>query len=170
MNIAIKVLFIFSDQPFISISCNGENGAVWTVGKNGVTYFRYGITKEKTQGESWQTLESPSSVSFKQISAGEMGVWALDKENNGRLAVRREISSTFTEGSHWQLLPNILNDPPNFENNMGFKGISVGKEVMAVSNSGYICKRMGVTKENLAGSGWNLGIQGWQHVSVNGFS
>lgn len=143
---------------------------MWAVGKNGIAYYRFGITQEKQQGESWQTLESPSSVSFKQISAGKMGVWALDKESNGRLAVRREISATFPEGSHWQLLPNIVNDSPNFEGNMGFKCISVGNEVMAISNSGYVCKRMGVTKDNPAGSGWNLGILGnWQHVSVNGF-
>ena len=170
-NLNKTYFFSSSDQPFVSISCSGENGTVWAVGKDGIAYYRFGITQEKPQGESWQTLESPSSVSFKLISAGKLGVWALDKECNGRLAVRREISATFPEGSHWQLLPNIVNDAPNFEGSLGFKCISVGDEVMAVSNSGYVCMRMGITKENPAGSGWNLGILGnWQHVSVNGYS
>ena len=38
-----------------------------------------------------------------------------------------EVSSTFPEGSHWQLLANIQNDPPHYEGNVGFKSVSVGR-------------------------------------------
>lgn len=146
---------ITSDHSLLSISC-ADNGKVWVVGKNGAAYFRYGISTENPQGDAWQQVESPNGVLFKQISAGSMGVWALDSV--GCLAVRREISATFPEGSHWQVLPNIPNDPPHTEGTVGFKAISVGDEVWAISNSGFVCRRCGITKEQPAGTGWNLGI------------
>lgn len=146
---------IASEQPLISISCLAYN-KVWAIGKNGSAFFRYGITSEKNHGESWQPIEPPAGSSLKQISAGSLGVWALD--SNGRLAVRREITATFPEGSHWQVLTNVPNDPPHTEGTHGFKAISVGDEVWAISNNGYVCKRCGITTNNPAGTGWNLGI------------
>lgn len=156
------------DRSLVSISCSSDN-KVWAVAKNGAIYYRFGITSEKPYGVSWQPLESPSGVTFKQISAGKCGVWVLD--SNGRLAVRKEISTTFPEGSHWQILVNIPTDPPHYEGCVGFKSVSVGDVVMAASNSGYICFRVGITDCNPAGTGWNLGIPGnWQSVTVNSFS
>jgi tectonin beta-propeller repeat-containing protein 1 len=156
------------DQQLVSITCSCDN-KVWAIGKSGVAYYRFGISKEKPYGESWQTLESPSGVVFKQISAGKAGVWALD--STGRLAVRKEINLSFPEGTHWQLLVNVASDPPHYEGCVGFKCVSVGKEVFATSNSGYVCKRVGITSKDPAGSGWNLGIPGnWQHMCVNSYS
>lgn len=146
---------VTSDHTLLSISCAPDN-KVWVVGKNGSAYFRYGMSVENPQGDAWQQVESPNGISFKQISAGKMGVWALDA--TGCLAVRREITTTFPEGSHWQLLPNVPSDPPHTEGTVGFKAISVGDEVWAISNSGFICKRCGITKDQPAGTGWNLGI------------
>lgn len=58
----------------------------------------------------WQTVEPPSGAQLKQISVGRDIVWALD--TNGRLSVRREIqSNVFPEGTHWQTLPAMPNDP-----------------------------------------------------------
>lgn len=156
------------DRSLVSICCSSENN-VWAVAKNGTVYYRFGINSQNPFGESWQPLESPSGVTFKQVSAGKCGVWVVD--SNGRLAVRKEISETFPEGSHWQLLVNIPTDPPHYEGCVGFKSVSVGNEVMATSNSGYICKRIGITNSNPAGTGWNLGIPGnWNQISVNSFS
>lgn len=56
-------------------------------------------------------VEPPAGVQLKQISVGTDVVWALD--NNGRLCVRKEITSVFPEGSHWQI---ITNDPSNTGN------------------------------------------------------
>lgn len=156
-----------SEQPLISISC-GPNGKVWAIGKNGSAFFRFGISVEKPQGEAWQPVESPSGVAFKQISVGLQGIWALD--STGRLAVRKELTKTFPEGTHWQILPNVPNHPPHSEGSVGFKSISVGTEVWATSLSGFVCKRCGITKDNPAGTGWHLGIPGqWQFVSVTGY-
>lgn len=148
---------VVTENPFISISC-GPDGKVWAVGKaNGQTYFRYGVTSEKPTGECWQTVENPPGVKFKQICAGEGGVWALD--TTGKVAVRREITATFPEGSHWYMLVNVPNDPPHGEGaNIGFKCVSVGHQVWACSNSGYVVRRFGITKSNPAGTGWHLGI------------
>lgn len=85
-----------------------------------------------------------------------MGVWALDTK--GQLAVRREINSTFPEGSHWQFLANIENDPPHTDGHIGFKYVSVGDEVWAVAISGCVCRRCGITENNQLGTGWNIGI------------
>lgn len=164
------------DVSLAGITCSSGDLKVWAVGKNGAVFYRLGITKEKPMGEKWKQIEAPSNVHFKQISAGAMGVWALD--STGRLAVRREISSAFPEGKHWQLIPNVVNDPPHFEgegkdtSSIGFKCIAVGDVVMAISNSGYICLRNGITKyKDPAGSGWTLGILGnWQHINLNAFS
>uniref|UniRef100_A0A182YKR0 Uncharacterized protein n=1 Tax=Anopheles stephensi TaxID=30069 RepID=A0A182YKR0_ANOST len=143
------------DQPLTSISI--YDNKVWTVGKNGSAFLRCGITVENPLGNKWQMIEPPGGVSFKQISVGTCGIWALDTV--GRLSVRKEINGTFPEGSHWQLLPNVLNDPPHYEGNSGFKNVSVGEHVFAVSQSGYVCKRSGITPLNPAGTGWILGIQ-----------
>lgn len=85
-----------------------------------------------------------------------MGVWALDTK--GTLAIRREINSTFPEGSHWQFLANIENDPPHTDGYVGFKHVSVGDEVWAVSLSGLVCRRCGISDDNVLGNGWNIGI------------
>lgn len=159
---------IASEQPLLSI-CSASINRLWAVGKNGSAYFRFGITSEKPQGEAWQPIESPPGVTLKQISAGPQGVWALD--SSGRLAVRREISSTFPEGSHWQIIPNVPSDPPHSEGTVGFKAISVGDEVWAISNTGYVCRRCGITPDNPAGTGWHLGIPGnFHHISINGLN
>jgi len=146
---------ITSDQPLVGISV-GPSGQVWTVARNGMVFFRYGISKQNPCGDAWQQVEAPAGVTFKAISVGRAGIWALD--NQQRLAVRKEISRTFPEGSHWQFLPNAANVPPHTEQHCGFRSVSVGSEVWAISLNGIICRRCGITKENPAGVGWNLGI------------
>lgn len=148
---------VSGEYAFISISC-GADGKVWAIGKNGSAYFRCAVSSDNPHGDNWQQLATPPGVHFKQISAGRAGIWAVDA--NGRLAVRKEITSTFPEGSHWQTLPNVPNDPPHGDgtNMVGFKSVAVGKEVLAISNTGFICKRCGVTRMNPAGTGWNLGV------------
>ncbi|KAI9586935.1 tectonin beta-propeller repeat-containing protein [Glossina fuscipes] len=157
-----------SEQPLIGISVS-PSGQVWVVGRNGTIFYRYGITKQNPLGKAWQTIEAPAGVHFKAIAVGEAGIWALD--NSNRLAVRREVTKFFPEGSHWQFLPNLSTIAPHTDTHVGFKAVSVGPEVWAVAMNGIICKRCGITKENPAGSGWNLGIPGqWQYLSVVGFS
>lgn len=47
---------------------------------------------------------------MKQIAVGINVVWALD--SNGKISVRREIQSNiFPEGTFWQTLPALTNDP-----------------------------------------------------------
>ncbi|XP_014095584.2 tectonin beta-propeller repeat-containing protein [Bactrocera oleae] len=156
-----------SEQPLIGISV-GPTGQVWTVGRNGMIYFRYGITRHNPLGDAWQMVEAPSGVTFRTVAAGRVGIWALD--NHNRLAVRKEITKTFPEGSHWQFLPNMPNIPPHTDTHIGFKSVSVGAEVWAIALNGVVCQRCGITKENPAGAGWNLGIPGqWQHISAESF-
>lgn len=93
---------------------------------------------------------------------GQAGIWAID--NTHRLAVRKEITKTFPEGSHWQFLPNMPNIAPHTDTHIGFKSVSVGSEVWAVAMNGVICKRCGITKDNPAGSGWNMGIPVSYHL------
>ena len=157
------------DVSVVSITCSREN-RIWAIAKNGAILYRSGVTQDNPVGDTWQRIEAPSNVHFKQVSAGNLGVWALD--TSGRLAVRTNISKKNPEGTQWQLIQNIVNEAPNYEgdNNIGFKYVAVGDIVMAVSNSGYICKRDGITCDNPAGTGWTLGILGqWQHVSVNAY-
>ena len=157
------------DVFIVSITCSRDN-RVWAVAKNGAILYRLGVEADQPSGESWQRVEAPSNVHFKHISAGALGVWAVD--NTGRLVVRRDITSAHPDGTHWQLISNVVNDPPNFEGegNIGFKSVAVSDVVIAVSNSGYICKRDGITSDNPAGSGWTLGILGnWQHICVNAY-
>ncbi|XP_030386254.1 tectonin beta-propeller repeat-containing protein [Scaptodrosophila lebanonensis] len=149
---------IASEQPLIGITV-APSGQVWTVARNGMVFYRYGISNLNRAGDAWEQVVAPSGVTFKAISAGRLGIWALDNQN--RLAVRREITKTFPEGSNWQFLPNV---------DCGFRSVSVGSEVWAVMCNGVICKRCGITKDNPAGVGWNLGIAGqWTHVSVEGY-
>lgn len=156
------------DNALISISCSDDN-KVWAIAKNGTIFFRKEVSFENPLGSSWRRIDPPSNVQFKQISAGIQGVWALDFQS--RLIVRNGISPSCPEGNSWQIIPNIPNDPPNLEDeiNVGFKNISVGRIVMAISNSGYICKRNGITKEEPCGTGWDIGMGGWNWLSVNAF-
>lgn len=58
----------------------------------------------------WQNVEPPAGAQLKQISIGENVCWALD--TTGRLFVRREVQAgVYPEGTHWQALPSIPNDP-----------------------------------------------------------
>ncbi|KZC04781.1 Tectonin beta-propeller repeat-containing protein, partial [Dufourea novaeangliae] len=201
-----------SDQALVGISC-GPGGQVWSVGKNGSSYWRLGITSSKPAGVQWQNVEPPAGAHLKQISVGKDVVWALD--TTGRLSVRREVQmNVFPEGTHWQTLPAMPNDPihidkckmrspnaallgklyrlPNkkrsaLENadinitpvyldifsdpsgidmsvinvKQGFRHVSVAREqgqVWAVSGAGILCRRIGITDENPAGTGWATGI------------
>lgn len=61
-------------------------------------------------GTHWQNVEPPQGAQLKQLSVGKNTVWALD--TNGRLSVRREIDAkVFPEGTNWQTLPYVPNDP-----------------------------------------------------------
>lgn len=181
----------------------------------------------KPIGEIWSNVEPPAGAHLKQISVGPNVVWALD--DSGRLSVRREIQPrVFPEGTHWQTLPAMPNDPIHigihcskhftflshfsstlidyekkeeihvFFNNFsdrfsmvsrrflpsvsamtllnnicfgsdqsvitakqGFRHISVGREtgqVWAISGAGIVCRRIGITDDNPAGTGWVTGI------------
>ncbi|KAL6266845.1 hypothetical protein P5V15_003674 [Pogonomyrmex californicus] len=124
----------------------------------------------------WQNVEPPSSAQLKQISVGHDVVWALD--TMGRLSVRREIqSNVFPEGTHWQTLPAMPNDPIHIDMSVvnakqGFRHVSVSREqgqVWAISGAGIICRRIGVICENPAGTGWVTGIgANWQNISLGG--
>ncbi|XP_034938051.1 tectonin beta-propeller repeat-containing protein [Chelonus insularis] len=166
-----------SDQALISISC-GSEGQVWAVGKNGSSYWRVGITKAKPIGELWANVEPPPGAQLKQISVGKNVVWALD--TSGRLSVRREIQpKVFPEGTYWQTLPAMPNDPIHIDHSVltakqGFRHVSTSpdcNQVWAISGAGIICKRIGVTKDNPAGTGWSTGIgANWQHISLRSFT
>lgn len=124
----------------------------------GAAYRRCGFSMENDCGTFWKIIDdAPKGTALKQISVGSFSVWAIDGQ--GQLLVRREICDAFPEGSHWQILPNILNDPPHEDGKMGFRSVSVGdSSVWAVSNSNVVCRRSGVTVANPAGTGWQLGI------------
>ncbi|XP_011494826.1 PREDICTED: tectonin beta-propeller repeat-containing protein [Ceratosolen solmsi marchali] len=162
-----------SDQALVSISI-GPNGQVWAVGKNGSSYWRFGITKEKPTGEYWENVEPPSGSHLKQIAVGINIVWALD--TLGRLSVRREIiPKLFPEGTYWQTLPTLINDPIHIDLSItnakqAFRYISVGhipNQVWAISGAGILCRRVGITDENPTGFGWTTGIgANWQSVNI----
>lgn len=147
---------ISSHEQLVAISCNHDN-CVWAIGKNGNVLRRIGISSDNPQGESWTTLEPPKGCTLKQISSGVAGVWAVD--STGQVAIRREICQTFPEGTHWQVLSNVLNDPPHEEGKVGFRSVSVNDSVWAVSISGFVCKRSGITAKNPAGTGWTIGLK-----------
>nr|CAD7402195.1 unnamed protein product [Timema cristinae] len=167
-----------SDQPLASISCGPDN-QVWAVGKNGSAYWRFGINSSKRMGEVWETVEPPSGKTLKQVSVGRSAVWVLD--STGQLSVRREVTSVFPEGTHWQTLPSTLADSASqgYKSNnspspcaVEFRHVSAGPvlgEVWAITGTGVVCRRIGVTTDNPAGTGWSYGIGGnWQHVSARG--
>ncbi|XP_017792248.1 PREDICTED: tectonin beta-propeller repeat-containing protein [Habropoda laboriosa] len=164
-----------SDQALVGISC-GPAGQVWAVGKNGSSYWRLGITASKPTGIQWHNVEPPSGAHLKQISFGKDVVWALD--TLGRLFVRREVQvNVFPEGTHWQTLPVMPNDPIHIDMTVlnakqGFRHVAVAREqgqVWAVSGAGILCRRIGITDENPAGTSWATGIgANWQYISVGG--
>lgn len=55
------------------------------------------------------------------------------------------------------MICKLLETIPNTSS--GFRHVSVGgTKVWAITNSGYICNRCGITNDNPAGTGWNYGI------------
>ncbi|XP_033340443.1 tectonin beta-propeller repeat-containing peroxin 23 isoform X2 [Megalopta genalis] len=164
-----------SDQALVGISC-GPAGQVWAVGRNGSSYWRLGINIAKPTGTQWQNVEPPSGAHLKQISVGRNVVWALD--TNGRLSVRRDVQpNVFPEGTYWQTLPAMPNDPIHIDMSVinakqGFRHVAVGKEqgqVWAISGAGILCRRIGISDENPAGTGWATGIgANWQYITVGG--
>lgn len=147
---------IVSQEPLIAVAC-GQGDCVWAITKNGSALRRIGITTENPQGTAWATIEPPKGSVLKQISVGELGVWAID--STGQMIVRREVCKKIPQGNSWDVLTNVLNDPPHEEGKVGFRSVSVGSSVWAVSSSGFVCKRCGVTSTNPAGTGWFLGLR-----------
>lgn len=164
-----------SDQALIGISC-GPEGQIWAVGKNGSSYWRLGISSTKPTGTQWHNVEPPAGAHLKQISVGKDVVWALDTA--GRLSVRRDVQmNVFPEGTHWQTLPAMPNDPIHIDMSVvnakqGFRHVAVAREqgqVWAISGAGILCRRIGITQENPAGTGWATGIgANWQYITVGG--
>lgn len=177
-----------SDQPLICISC-GSGRKVWAVGRNGSACWRFGISSANPLGEVWETVEPPAGCSLKLVSVGRYGIWVLD--NCGQLSVRREVTAVFPEGTHWQTIqpldldhsgvvtvPEVegsavlspTNVPPPLT---GWRHVSAGpgEEVWAISSSGVVCRRHGVTKENPAGTTWSHGVVGgWQCITARGWT
>lgn len=147
---------IASHEQLLAIDCTAD-GIVWAIGKNGGALRRNGITQDNPQGTTWTIIEAPKGSALKQISVGSAGVWAIDA--NGQMCVRCDICRQMPEGTQWQVLNNVLNDPPHEDGKVGFRSVSVGEAVWAVSLSGHVCKRSGVTAANPAGTGWILGLK-----------
>ncbi|KDR11313.1 tectonin beta-propeller repeat-containing protein isoform X6 [Zootermopsis nevadensis] len=169
-----------SDHTLASISC-GADKQVWAVGRNGSAYWRFGITTSNHIGEVWVTVEPPTGKTLKQISVGCCAVWGLD--SSGQLSVRREVTPVFPEGTHWQTIPTTASDMGNHDkssssgkssqnNAVGFRHVSAGPvqgEIWAITATGVVCRRHGVTPDNPAGTGWTHGIGGnWQYASARG--
>lgn len=145
-----------SNEQLVAVSCM-HDGSVWAVAKNGCALRRCGMTADNPHGTGWTTVDAPKGSTLKQISAGEAGVWAID--SNGQACVRCDVCRQRPDGTHWQVLSNVMNDPPHEEGKVGFRSVSVGEIVWAVSLSGYICKRSGVTGNSSAGTGWVIGLK-----------
>lgn len=177
-----------SDQPLICISC-GFGQKVWAIGRNGSAFWRFGITSSNPLGEVWESVEPPAGSSLKLVSVGRHGIWVLD--SSGQLSVRREVTSVFPEGTHWQTIPPLdldhsgvvtvpevegsavlspTNMPPPLT---GWRHVSAGpgEEVWAISSSGVVCRRHGITKDNPAGTTWSHGVVGgWQYITARGWT
>lgn len=123
-----------------------------------MAYRLCGFSVENVRGSFWKTIDdAPKNIVLKQISVGSVGIWAID--SHGQFLVRREVCGTFPEGSHWQVLPNVPNDPPHDLGKIGFNSVSVtNNDVWSVSSSSILCKRSGITTRNPAGTGWQIGI------------
>lgn len=148
---------IGANEQLVAISCTQDLN-VWAISKNGCALRRNGITVDNPQGVSWTTIEPPKGCVLKQITAGAAGIWAIDAI--GQMCVRLKMCKEIPEGTHWQVLNNVLNDQPHEDGKIGFRSVSsVGDIVWAVSNSGFVCKRSGVTNMNPAGTGWILGLK-----------
>ncbi|KAJ9585855.1 hypothetical protein L9F63_020497, partial [Diploptera punctata] len=166
-----------SDQTLASISC-GADRQVWAVGRNGSAYWRFGIGPTNPVGEVWEAVEPPTGKTLKQVSVGCCAIWGLD--STGQLYVRREVTPVFPEGTHWQSIPTTIADMGNIDkssnnnsasqNNIGFRHVSAGPvqgEIWAITATGVVCRRHGITPDNPAGTGWSHGIGGnWQHDAV----
>lgn len=51
-------------------------------------------------GAIWESVEPPSGPSLKQVSVGLWSVWVVNQD--GKPFVRKEVTSVFPEGTHWQ--------------------------------------------------------------------
>lgn len=147
---------VANNQPLISIGASKATG-VWALARNGSAMRRCGFSLENEGGTYWKVIgDAPKGTGLKQLSVGSLGIWSIDSQ--GQLLVRREVCDSFPEGSHWQLLQNVPNDPPHEEGKIGFQSISVtDTDVWAVSVSNHVCRRSGITPKNPAGTGWQLG-------------
>lgn len=147
---------VASNEQLVAISCM-QDDSVWAIAKNGCALRRNGITADNPQGTTWTTIDAPKGSTLKKISVGAAGVWAIDL--NGQVCVRVDVCKQMPEGQHWQVLSNVLNDPPHEDGKVGFRSVSVGDAVWAVSLSGHVCKRSGVSGNSPAGTGWIIGLK-----------
>lgn len=178
-----------SDQPFCSVSSFYDKASykLWAIGNNGCAYMRLGITANNQHGDKWRCIEPPngSNIHLKQVSVGALGVWCLDI--SGRLYLRRDVTDAAPQGTCWQCVPP---DPPSLPTGCtGFRQVALGVrscahaatttagtqqsgcEVWAVTNTGVMLRREGISEKWPAGTGWDRGIQGiWQHISIRAFN
>ncbi|KAL0272686.1 UNVERIFIED_CONTAM: hypothetical protein PYX00_005559 [Menopon gallinae] len=155
-----------SDHQIVSISSGP--GKLWAVSKSGAAFWRFGITPTNPIGEAWNTVEAPVGTTLKQISVGAAGVWALD--SNGRLSVRREETGAFPEGTHWETLPlyspdqvfheeySLANTPVTSASG-GFRYVSAKSRLWAITWTGQLVYRLGISPQNPGGCMWIPGIE-----------
>ena len=94
-----------------------------------------------TVGEVWEPVEPPTGKTLKHVSVGCYAVWGLDSA--GQLLVRREITSVFPEGTHWQMITTTASDMGNYgECNNDVHNLSSDlsiKQPLITSKQGNMC-------------------------------
>eukprot|EP00794_Sanderia_malayensis_P003627 gene3627-4141_t len=126
---------------------SGLTGDVYGLTRYGKLYYRAGITESKLWGDSWREIWG----TYRFVSAGTYGVWAID--HYGRLYFGKGRSRSLSKFTSWQRVGDI-------PNNSGVKSVVAGFDgsVWALSQFGDVFRRKSVNILNPAG------LSFWQKI------
>ena len=142
-----------------NVACGKRS--VWAVDGSGVPHFRFGVhSREPGTGMSpaWVPVEDNPHPFLKiAVSPDDWLVWACDMNYN--VYVRTGVTADFPVGRKWELIPGEH-----------VKELCASNEkVYALSQSGELLCRYGITESNVQGNYWRKMPGKYEHITVGEF-
>ena len=147
------------DTKLRHVACGKRS--VWAVDTHGVPHFRFGVhAREPGTGMSpaWVPVEdNPCPLLKIAVSPDDWLVWACDENYN--VYVRTGVTIDFPVGRKWESIPGER-----------VKELCASNEkVYALSQSGELLCRYGITESNVQGNYWRKMPGKYEHITVGEF-
>jgi len=153
----IELSTLLQERKLRHIACG--NRAVWAIDSTGVPHFRFGVhAREPGTGMSpaWVPLDdNPDPLLRITVSPDDWLVWACGENYN--VYVRTAVTQDFPVGTAWELVPG----------ERAKELCASSGKVYALTPSGELLCRFGITESNLQGNYWRRMPGKYAHITTS---